>query len=73
MAIVPAADELTNAERDTRNTLGREHTQLTCPKCGHIGELSHTAGDATHMHDTVANFIQMPCSGIPPHRILNMP
>ena len=73
MAMVLPADELKTADRDAHNTIDREYTQLTCPKCGHIGKLLHTAGDATHVHDTVTNFIQMPCSGIPPHRILVCP
>lgn len=70
MSIAVAANEPEAAERDSAI---REHTQLTCPKCGHVGELLHIAGDDMHMRDTVTNFIQMPCSGIPPHRILICP
>ena len=73
MTTVPTADELRTTEDDARNTIVREHTKLTCPKCGHIGELLHAAGDDTHLHDTVTNFIQLPSSGIPHHQILICP
>lgn len=73
MIRAPATAEPGATERDTRNTIVREHTKLTCPKCGHSGELLHTAGDDMHLHDTVINFIQLPFSGIPPHQILICP
>jgi ssDNA-binding Zn-finger/Zn-ribbon topoisomerase 1 len=74
MTIVSAADGLRTTAGDALNTsIAREHTKLTCPKCGHSGELLHAAGDDTHMHDTVTNFIQLPFSGIPHHQILICP
>ena len=67
------ADKPRAVERDENNIVAREHTKLTCPKCGHIGDLSHAVGDSAHLHDNVTNFIQLPCSGIPPHIILVCP